>query len=993
MSLFDRPAPRLYAMPPHAAFLDALAEGLLGELADPDAPFALADATILLPTRRAARALGEAFVRASGGAPSATLLPSIRAIGDVDADEPPFAPGDVALGVPPEISPARRRFELGRLVHAFQSARDKRADPAAALPLADELGKLLDELAEAGVADLSALDEMFAALPEHLQHAKMFLRIVQKAWPARLAELGRIDAAQRRDMLLRRLARQWTEAPPERPVIAAGSTGTVPATAELLKAVASAPKGLVVLPGLDADLDAGAWDQIDDQHPQSGMRRLLETLGAERGAVAPWPTVEEGPRARARRRLVNEALRPAPATADWLARVATLKSGAGGDAVAHGLDGLTLAAAANEEEEARIAALAVRQALEEAGATAMVVCADRGLSARIAAILARWEIAPDLSAGDPLIETPAGAFLTHLLDLARDAQDPVALAAVVKHPLCALAGRELFGKLERVLLRGVRPGDPRAALKARASDARFKRAVEDAGLDVQAADALLARVEDALAPLQPGDASVEAFAEAHARAAEAFAGAGRIWAGQAGETAALLLRELMGESEAFPDVDLDGYARVFTRLARARPVRPRAEAPSRVRVLGPLEARLQSADLVVLAGLNEGTWPAAPSQDPFLSRPMRAAAGLASPERRVGLAAHDFAQLASAPRVLMTRSNRAGGAPAVASRWLWRLETLAKGAGVAVDDPGLTALARALDRVAAQDAGPLTKGPNPTPPVATRPRKMSVSAVKDWVRDPYKIYARFVLNLEALDPLDRPPGARERGSALHAALEVALKDRKKLDGLEDAIIKAARAEFAARGFGPTALAREEARIARAARWFAAFERERRTQGWTPALFEERGTMVLDGLKGRFEVYGVADRIDQGPAGWAILDYKTGKPPSQKQAEAGLEPQMPLEAAILAAGGYDDAASQPPVELAFVRVSGGRVAGEFAPLKDAAALAAGAADGLKRRVDAYDRETTGYPSQSRVMRVGDVGDYDRLARRKEWASPAGGEGEE
>jgi ATP-dependent helicase/nuclease subunit B len=1001
MTLFAALAPRVFTIAPHRPFLDDLASVLLHELADPANPFALADATVLVPNRRAARELAAAFLRASGEDPPATLLPAIRAIGDVGEDEPSFEPGELALDTTPAISPARRRFELAALVHAKARAQDKAADPAASLPLAEELGRLLDEAAAVGGADFATLgDDVLAQLPRHLQQSALFLEIVNEHWPSRLDELGRIDAAVRRERIMEALAARWIEAPPGAPVIAAGSTGSQAATRKLLAAVARLPKGIVVLPGVDVDLDARAWDEIDDGHPQLNLRATLDALGVAPRDVATWPGSEEAKRPRARRRLVNEALRPATATDDWLERLAGL------DAAGEGLAGLALIEAPTPDAEARAIALAVREALETtkdgSARDVMVVTPDLSLADRIATALQRFGVVADLSAGRPLVETVPGAFLAHVLDVALDPGDPVAICALAKHPLTALglshrAARIRFAEVERLGLRGVRAGPDIGAILRRL----------ESGKASENARALVEALAAAVTPLAAlGDRGTTTLAElsaAHVAAAEAIAkdegrsGAERLWREEAGEAAAALMRELIEEAEAFPPVSLDAYARLYQRLARSRAVRRRgAEAP-RVRILGPLEARLQSAGLIIAAGLNEGSWPARPAEDPFMSRGMRVRAGLPPPERRLSLAAHDFAQLACAPNVILTRALRDDSGPTVASRWLWRLQTLARGAGAALDASGLahdyTALAGALDRIAPEDARPVGP-PKACPPVSARPRRLSATRVGEWVRDPYGLYARRILGLKRLDDLDKPPGPMERGNAVHAALEELVRAHPDSlpEDFAEQLAALAVERLTDQGFTHAELALQAPRTQRAALWFAEWERMRRADGWRPKLLEAKGEASFDAPGGAFTIEAKADRIDVGPDGASILDYKTGRAATAEQAKTFVEPQLGLEAAIAALGGYEGLPAEPPFELLYLRIQGGRTEGEEKRLfpeksgSSVADIAESTLDFVKRGAARFDDPTTPYRSRVRVHKIADALDYDRLARVKEWASP-------
>ena len=434
--------PRWFTIAAHRPFLDDLAHGLWDALT-PDGPEALADAVVLLPTRRGARELAAAFVGASGG--RAVLLPQIRALGDIDEGEPPFEPGEAALSLPPAVTPLRRRFELARLVVEHQHLLHRTLDARSALELADALAGFIDglELEEAGGADrIDTLVE--GEMARHWQVSADFLRLAVRAWPERLHDLGLLDVAERQVALLRALATQWRERPPSRPLIAAGSTGGAPAVAALLAAVAQAPRGAVVLPGLDQDLADAAWAQVDAAHPQGALKDLLGWAGVPRGEVRAWPADEglaEAARGRSRRRVVNEALRPAEATADWLGVIAALKAegaASGVDPVAEGLRGLSVLPARTEEHAAAQAAVLLREALETPGRTAALVTPDPALARRVAARLSRWGVAVDSSAGAPLADFPAGVLMALLARAAADPRDPATLLALAKHPLARL---------------------------------------------------------------------------------------------------------------------------------------------------------------------------------------------------------------------------------------------------------------------------------------------------------------------------------------------------------------------------------------------------------------------------------------------------------------------------------------------------------------------------------------------------------------------------
>jgi ATP-dependent helicase/nuclease subunit B len=446
-----------------------------------------------------------------------------------------------------------------------------------------------------------------------------------------------------------------------------------------------------------------------------------------------------------------------------------------------------------------------------------------------------------------------------------------------------------------------------------------------------------------------------------------------------------MLAGLIEESEGLPDVAAAGFVELVEALSEREVVRGGGATHPRLRILGAIEARLVKADVLILAGLEEGVWPRGAPIDPFLSRPMRAALGLPPPERRLGLSAHDFAQGASAPEVLLISSERREGAPAVASRWLWRLETLAKGAGLALPGrPELLAAARALD---APTAFAPEARPAPRPPAAVRPRTLAVTRIEEWVRDPYATYARYILRLRRMDRPGEPVEAMARGSAVHSAFErFALEHPGELGPEAEAAFSGILMEcLAAAGVPTHRLAREQALAVNVAPWVAAFERRRRVGA--ELIVEQSGELAFDMPGGRFTVTAKADRIERRAAHADVLDFKTGSPPSAKQVQSGLSPQLTLTAAILAAGGFAEVGPAAPGQLLYVRVSGGRVPGKEeargAP-GESADLAARALAGLKRRIAAFDDPATPYVAWAAPQFIGRYsGDYDHLGRLREW----------
>ena len=990
MTFLGQASPRWFNIEAGRPFLEDLARGLSQAFAS-GGPHALAEATVLVPTRRAGRDLAEAFLAVSGA--SAVLLPQVRALGDLDEGEPPFEPGDVALDLPPAIAPARRRYELARLASDHQTLLGRTLNATAALDLADALAGFLDSVEIEEAAPLDRIDGLAPAeLARHWQVSADFLRIALADWPRRLATQGLMDVGARRVALLRGLAERWRNAPPQHPVIAAGSTGSAPAVADLLTVVAGLPLGCVVLPGLDRNLAERAWLDVGEQHPQGGLKRLLGRAGIDRSQVCDWNAAADV-RGRWRRRLINEALRPPEATADWLAQIARLREEGASerlDPLAVGLDGLSVVVARAEEEAASVSALLLREALETPGRTAALVTPDAALARRVSARLTRWGVSADSSAGAPLAGFPIATLISLAARAAFDPLDPVTLLGLAKHRFARLGLADADLWVARLAFeRGLR-GPRRASwdeIAARLSSPDAARLLA----------ALRGACEQLAAPFALGVARPADAARALTEAVEIMArdgagSVGELWGGLAGEAAGGLLAGLIEASDGLPPVSKPAFVELIDALIGREVVRGGGATHPRLRILGAIEARLARADLLVLAGLEEGVWPQGAPIDPFLSRPMRAALGLPPPERRLGLAAHDFAQGASAPEVALVACERRDGAPAVASRWLWRLRTLVEGAGLQLPArPDILAAARALD--APSDFAPAPR-PKPRPPVVTRPRQLPVTRIETWVRDPYAIYARDILGLRRLDRPAEPVEALARGTAVHRAFERYAKEHPgpPANGAE-AIFAAILIEcLSEAGVPPARLARERALALNVAPWVIALERRRRANA--RLVIEQPGAWTFDAPGGPFTVTAKADRIEVRGAVADVLDFKTGAPPTAPQVRSGLAPQLTLTAAILARGGFDAVGRVDVGRLVYVRVSGGRVPGREdvrAAPPESRDLAEHAMAGLKRRVQAFDDPATPYVSWAAPQFIGRYGgDYDHLARHWEWGVIGGDE---
>lgn len=1010
--------------------IDALLDGRLVEGFRHDgSPLALADVTIYVPTRRAARELRSGFLDRLGD--QSAILPVIRPLGEFDDDS--WIAGAPELDLLPAIEPMERIVRLAPLVQAWKRRLPSHlaalygedlAIPASlsdAIWLARDLSGLIDEIETEGGDWTRLADLVPAELAGWWQVTLDFLQIVTTAWPQFLMEAGRVNPAHHRDSQIRAEADRLRMRILKGPVIAAGSTGSIPATAGLLTTISRLERGAVVLPGLDRQMDESSWEAIGREnappaihgHPQTALKKLLRRLGIDRHEVLelgdPQPAVA------ARVALLGEALRPAETTEAWaLDRdklTAMVECGA--------LDDVTLIEAANEREEALAIAIALRLAVQEPQRTAALVTTDRDLARRVAGELRRFGIIADDSAGTLLAGEPPVVLMRLAVETALRPGDAVTVLSLLKHPLLHLGlprgqVRQAAETIDLVALRGG-TGRPditaigrnfQERLAAHEEQARkpfwLARLDTDRRMEAGGVADLLARAVQPLAELRGRDEiDLKEALHATVNVIEAIGRdeKGRLDPLYGGDAGGRLVDFLHGLAKleaplAFAPAE---WPDILAALIASETVKPTPAGDPRVSIWGPLEARLQTADTMVIGGLNEGNWPRKAEADRFMSRMMKQGLELEPPERRIGQSAHDFVMAMANPRVIVTRSARAGEAPAVASRWLQRLLTCAgPEAANAIRVRGRDY----LDWTRRIDERPdmaLAGRPEPRPPVPVRPTHFSVTDVETLRRDPYAIYARKILRLLPIDPLLRDPGAAERGTLFHAILHgfaVAGIDPFASDAV-DRLMMIGREKFDEVALPPDVDAVWWARFAKMANSFVVWERSR--VGVTRRIAEARADATAIGATG-VTLSGYADRIDLRPAGMAdIIDFKTGTNPSRGQAHSLLAPQLALEAALLMRGAFAEIGEAMPAELAYVRLKANGDVDHDAihefkkELKSGPDLADEAWGRLERLIAYYQQPANGYISRAVPFREGDFsGDYDHLARVHEWS--AGGDGE-
>ncbi|MEM9550142.1 MAG: double-strand break repair protein AddB [Pseudomonadota bacterium] len=964
--MFERTdKPRVFAVPPGVDFPAAVVRGLTQRLAD-QPPHHMVDIELIMNTRRMTRRVRELFDDGP-----ALLLPRLSLLTDLARW--------VRGPVPQTIPPLRRRLELAQLVARLIERQPDLAARSAVYDLAESLADLINEMQGEGVdpATIRTLD--VSDMSGHWARSLSLIAIAEPLFVPN--DSGAMDSEARQRWIVETLIRQWETEPPETPFILAGSTGSRGTTQLLMQAIARLPQGAVILPGYDFDQPSAVWDSMDDalaaeDHPQFRFHRLVQDLGITPGDVVRWSDLE--PHAPARNRAVSLALRPAPVTDAWMRE---------GPELAHldtGFSDVTLIEAPDPRTEALSIALRLRQAAED-GQRAALITPDRMLTRQVAAALDRWRIVPDDSAGVPLYLSPAGRFLRQVAGLFTTRLTAEMLIALLKHPLThSGAGRNVHLLLTRDLeLHIRRRGLPWPDAPALLDWAGTQSHDSAQAWGAWAAECFADRSDATVRPLAIWTEALRGLAECVASGPDG--GPNHLWSDEAGETALSVLDALADEAASGGDMSAAEFSDLIGALLAAEEVRnPIAPHPG-IMIWGTLEARVQGADLLILGGLNEGTWPEAAKPDPWLNRALRHQAGLLLPDRRIGLSAHDFQQAVAGHEVWMTRSIRSDDAETVASRWVNRLTNLLDGLPEA-DGPGVLrqmrvrgdrwcAMAAQLDKT---DRAPPASRPSPKPPVDARPRQLSVTEIKTLIRDPYAVYARRVLRLNPLDPLLASADALSRGVVLHEVLEAFVRETSSHpDRLSrDHLMKVAREIVEQSVPWQTAQRLWLARIDRFADWFVRSETERQRRSH-PVALEAQMRAVIDDLG--FALTGKADRVDRDDTGALhIFDYKTSRAPTRPEQQH-FDKQLLLEAAIAEQVGLGDIPPSPVAQAVFIGL--GAQSEVPAPLESepVAKIWAEFSDLIR----AYLSPDQGFTARRMPHKDSDTGPYDQLARFGEW----------
>ncbi|WP_336278707.1 double-strand break repair protein AddB [Bartonella sp. CB175] len=1028
--------PRVFSISSGTPFLSHFVEALLsGTLIENfaqngDTQEALADTIIYVPTRRAARALRIAFVERSDT--RSTFLPTIRPLGNLDEDSFLFVNNYIKALNPP-IGESERLLLLARLIRPWRESLPDHlramfgtedvlipAHTADAIWLAQDLAHLMDEI-ETESADWSKLKEIAPDMvAEWWQITLNFLTIVTQSWPQILQERQRSDPAVWRNQILRMHAETLQNTQSNKPIIAAGATGSIPAVAHLLKVISCLPKGAVVLPGLDFHMDEDQWNALSiidkeketcssfDQtsnafsHPQYHLKKLLSLMKCDRTHVQ--EIGQQSATKKKRAALLSEAFRPASTTELWAKIVRD-------DYETLCKDWL-LIEAVNEREEALAISIALRSAIEEPQKTAALITNDRTLARRVAVELQRFGIEANDSGGVPLAQTLPSTLLRLILENIFQPNDSIAFLSLLKHPLTTLKQnrhrfREMVENFELMALRGsigrinlcecdqffekwmkTHPhslSDTDTFDQQRIKEARFL-----CNLLVKAIEPLTSLMK------QQKECTINAAAIATVEVFENFGcdennSLVNLYQNEAGQALSTFLRELVSDQSGLK-FHLCEWPAIFSALIAPRSVIPPPGGHPRLFIWGALESRLQTVDTVIIGGLNEGSWPITTRNDAFLSRPMKMMLTLEPPEQHIGLSAHDFQWVMGMNKVVMSRAKRVNHAPSIPSRWLQRLETvIGKQIWKQICTRGEILLhwARTLDKT---NTIASAKRPCPAPPLDMRPRHFSVTEIATLRYDPYAIYAKKILRLKPLKALIHDPSAAERGTLYHAILAAFCTQIKNPNAANaiDMLLAIGRREFNKLNLPTDIKTIWWIIFKNFAPFFIQWERSLEPRERYAEVASQKIPIGTTGVT----LSGRADRIDVLPNKIIeILDFKTNTPPSSKKVRDLLFPQLALETALLMQGGFIDFQDFTPSNLFYIPL---HKKGEIEPQsifsskdaknqKNAINLGEKAWEHLIALIDYYQNPQQGYLSHAVPLNKTYEGDYDHLARLWEWSS--------
>lgn len=928
----------IYSVSFSQLFLGSIADYLLSRTSD----FALSEWTVYLPTRRSCMVLEETLFQKNPQ--TSFILPRIVALGETTPEELILMSSELVEELsllPAVIRPSRRRLLLATLIEKFRySERGMGADLA--LKWADKLTAILDEMRTHDV-NLKTLKEIgpVSGHAEHWEKIHTFLSLVSNHWDSILEEEQAVESITWQKRILDAYAHFLKTQGTRKPIMIAGSLGTIPSTANLIQAISKLPNGVVVLPGLEKIKQK---EPVSPRHPQFFLFALLEKLD------------------------IN------PCHVEYLTDTQHFDT----DTSCHkksefqGIEiqceNLSYMEASDQAEEARLVAISIRKALEEGKKKIVCVATDQALLKRINTELEVWDIVPLSPQSRSLIDTNLGSFL-HLVTLGLSNPFPVvALASLCKHALSKKT--EDWNLFERYILRKWT-----GSYSLQALDYAVQRAENQMDLDTwnQVADFYnqlkkLLMDRDGTHSLKYYLKKIDTFLRWLAEHDEPAESLFLILCPEEAESFQTLWEDLH-KSGDLEIVHPQNLSDVFFTLLQQPYQALVGGHTQEVLLLPPADARFIDADLKILAGLNEGVWPLEPPKDPFFTYNMRQSLKLPPLESKIGQSAHDFLSCLCGPGdKLITRSLRIGGVPSIPSRFLSYLHLGLKRKGLKLHSSNEL---KQWSRDLYLPPQKITLGiPAPCPPANLRPNRLSVTEIGLLLKDPYSIYAKHILKLTELNFFSNQHQYRSFGIFVHECLHEWNRDFNKTEA--PSFLN--RAKFL---FGLHFGSWEENRF-----WWEKFLNLLKwvslQSPWSNTVTEIRGEIVLPIGDHLFTLFGKADRIDWNEQSLRIIDYKTGGVPSGSSVKSGESPQLLLEALIFYKNGFSGLPIAPLTSLEYWGV----LTEEKVILKDDLNLfISNIEQRLQKLMTSFLNDSTPYLSYPK----GKLSDYsyDHLSRFQEW----------
>lgn len=984
--------PNFYNIPASLPFADTLARHIIKRFGNNQ--IQLADIILLLPNRRSCRSVQEAFLRVTNGKP--TLLPRMQPLGDVGDDgfTLKLSLGNIPPSISPVISSSQQRLLLAQLIEKWQSTNvyTNKTSTAQSVNLAADLATFLDEVQRQQLPFDRLRDIVPEELAKHWQITLDFMEIIIRLWPEILKEKGSTDIGTYRNLALNNLSKFWQENPPSYPVIAAGSTASIPATAKLLKTIASLPNGAVILPGVDMIMDEESWESIEETHFQCSLRSFLESNGIKRSDIKNLDKDVLTERAK----IISQMMLPATSSYKWQ----TINQ-ISPDAI----KGISRIDAPTLQDEARIIAVILRHTLETPGKTAALVTNDSSLATRTKSIMEKWDIKLDTSGGTPLAEVPACIFMRLVSAMVEEKFSPIKMLSCLKHPL-ACAGAKIgsfkgiLREIEKNTMRGIAiPGGIsglKNALAKQAGIMNFSKHI-----------ALLDNIEEIFRTftrlMEQKSVKLSDLISEHIKAAEDLAstneltGAEHLWGNDEGLALKEFFNEFLEASDEIEYIKPSEYTGILEAILAGKTYHPKYGNHPRITILSPMEARMQSFDLVILGSLNEGSWPPMVEAGSWMSRPMRKSFGLPLPEKQIGQSAHDFVQLLHQPNVILTRSEKIDGTATIASRWLMRLDAILGTNSKELLKPEFPwdIWAKELER---PEYITPAKPPSPTPPDCARPLELSVTQVEKLMRNPYAHYSEKILRLKKLDQIDMETSNREFGSIIHKAIELLVQSYERIpeDGHFQFLQDIWQRLLEENHIPSTIQAFWNARFKKISQELVELEKRRRknlkhihseVKGTLPIKLENGKTLVVTARADRLEI-----KID---GTISIIDYKTKGNISSiaKSMQSGTLPQMPLEALIVNNHGFEGV-NGAVTDMEYWFITGGndkdnaikeeKISDKLSRAKTSLEdILEVTKTGITELAEIFTNPATPYLAAPNPENEPDYNDYEHLARKKEW----------